>query len=1013
MFTIKSISRIFIILFVAMSLLALMASSLATPARAAGETVHVWETTADQTKLLDQQADTAFAPDSGSNPLTIDVDENTTYQTMDGFGASLTDSSAWLLTQLSPADREALLQALFNPSTGIGLSFLRQPMGGSDFSLDNYGYDATCCDVSDFSLINGHDDLYIIPELQRIKQINPQVRLMGSPWSPPPWMKGNDDWFGGAGSNLLPQYYPAYAQYFVKYVQDYAAQGLPIDFVSVQNEPWNNNPYMPAMQMDPAEQIDFIKNHLGPAFTAAGITTKIMVWDHNWDRADYPETVLADPDVRPYVAGVAWHCYGSGPEAQTEVHNLYPDKGAWMTECSSGGWVTGGLSADGSFGANLYRNVQQLIIRSTRNWAKAVVNWNLALDQYHGPINPTRSTDDHGCSASKLSTTCYAVAQVNTDNRTWSKDVDYYSLGHASKFVVPGAVRIDSNTFEGSIEDVAFKNPDGSKVLVVINAGSADNTFKVRWGGQSFSYDLPAGAVASFTWTGATLCDSQTQIPAAECDALVALYNSTNGAGWSNQADWLQTDTPCSWHGVGCDNGTNVTSLYFQNNQLSGSIPTQLGNLTKLTFLDLYYNHLTGSIPTQLGNLTKLTTLYLPGNQLTGSIPSELGNLKNLTFLALYDNELTGSIPPELGNLTNLQYLDLYVNQLSGSIPAELGNLTQLQELELSNNQLSGSLPTELGNLTNLTGLYLSSNQLSGEIPASIVNLTNLTHLSLSCGLTSSDPAVIAFIEALIPGWPYSVCPTPAPTPTPTATETDTPTPTLTPTPYPTDTMTVTETFTPTVTLTPTLTATRTATPTLTPTRTITRTPTVVVTFTSIAAQDGWILECSEFSGTGCTMNSTDITIRIGDDASNRQYRAVLSFDTSALPHNAVIKSAQVKIMQSGAVVGKNPFSALGSLWADIRQGFFGSANSLQLGDFNAAASAVKVGAFNKTPVGGWYTDTLNAAGLLKVNKTGLTQLRLYFATDDNNNHIADYMKFFSGNSAANKPVLVIIYSVP
>jgi hypothetical protein len=239
-----------------------------------------------------------------------------------------------------------------------------------------------------------------------------------------------------------------------------------------------------------------------------------------------------------------------------------------------------------------------------------------------------------------------------------------------------------------------------------------------------------------------------------------------------------------------------------------------------------------------------------------------------------------------------------------------------------------------------------------------------------------------------------------------------TPTPTLTPANTPTPT--VTETRTPTVTPTSTgLTRTPTpGTPTQTPTPTATRTP-ITKTYTSIAAQDGWILECSEFSGTGCTMNSTDTTLRIGDDASNRQYRAVLSFDTSALPDNAVIKSAQVKIMQSGAVVGKNPFSALGSLWADIRQGFFGSANSLQLGDFNAVASAVKVGAFNKTPVGGWYTDTLTAAGLLKVNKTGLTQLRLYFATDDNNNHIADYMKFFSGNNLTNKPVLVIIYSVP
>ncbi|MGC1378808.1 MAG: DNRLRE domain-containing protein [Anaerolineales bacterium] len=230
--------------------------------------------------------------------------------------------------------------------------------------------------------------------------------------------------------------------------------------------------------------------------------------------------------------------------------------------------------------------------------------------------------------------------------------------------------------------------------------------------------------------------------------------------------------------------------------------------------------------------------------------------------------------------------------------------------------------------------------------------------------------------------------------------------------PTPTPTATVTDIFTPTVTITPTQTATSTITPTRTATQTRTPTP-VTKTFTSIAIQDGWILESSETSNTGGSLNVSATTFQLGDDASNRQYRAVLSFDTSSLPDNAVIKSAQVKIMQSGAVVGKNPFSVLGSLWADIRQGFFGSASTLQLGDFNAVASAVKVGAFNKTPVGGWYTDTLNAAGLLKVNKTGLTQLRLYFATDDNNNHIADYMKFFSGNNPANKPVLVITYVMP
>lgn len=480
-------------------------TSTSVPALAAGETVNVWVTTADQSKLLQPQANVTFAPDSGSNPNTIDVNEATTYQTMDGFGASLTDSSAWDLNQLSATDREQLLQALFNPTTGIGLSFLRQPLGGSDFSLGNYAYDDTCCDVNDFSLNNGHDNAYIIPQLQRIKQINSQVRLMGTPWSPPRWMKTNNDWFGGGDANpahLQTQYYAAYASYFVKYVQQYAAQGLPIDFITIQNEPFNNNGGMPAMHMDPGEQANFIKNNLGPAFASAGITTKIVVWDHNWDVASYPTSVLNDAAARQYVAGVGWHCYGGIPDAQTQVRNLYPNLGVWLTECSSGSWVTGGGSPGGSFGANLYRNVQQLVIRSTRNWAKAVVNWNLVLDQNNGPTNGPGACF-----------TCYAAARVNTSSHTWSLDVDYYSLGHASKFVVPGAVRIDSNTFNGGIEDVAFKNPDGSKALIVINAGGSSTTFKVRWTGQSFSYTLPAGAVATFKWSNCVGCPTATPAP--------------------------------------------------------------------------------------------------------------------------------------------------------------------------------------------------------------------------------------------------------------------------------------------------------------------------------------------------------------------------------------------------------------------------------------------------------------------------------------------------------------------
>ena len=562
-------------------MIALLASLITRPAQAAGETVSIWVTTADQSKLLQQQANVTFAPDSGSNPTTIDVNEATTYQTMDGFGASLTDSSAWALNQLSAADREAALQALFNPTTGIGLSFLRQPLGGSDFSLGDYAYDDTCCDVNDFSLNNGHDNAYIIPQLQRIKQINPAVKLLGTPWSPPRWMKTNNAWVGGSNAHLQTQYYAAYAQYFVKYVQGYAAQGLPIEFVTLQNEPYNDNSGMPAMHMDPGEQANFIKNNLGPAFASAGITTKILVWDHNWDVAAYPTSVLNDAAARAYVAGVAWHCYGGSPDAQTQVRNLYPNLGVWLTECSSGNWVSGGNSAAGSFGGNLYRNVQQLVIGSTRNWAKSVVNWNLVLDQNNGPTN-----------GSGACFTCYAAMRVNTSNKTWSLDVDYYSLGHVSKFVVPGAVRIDSNTYSGGIENVAFKNPDGSKVLVVINAGGGSSTFKVRWSGQSFSYTLPAGAVASFKWAGVVgPTPTFTTIPTRSAYTQIEAESYNNQVGTQLEA--------CTDTGAGQDVGYIDAGDYLLFNNIdfgSGASSVQLRLASAATF--------NGTVELRLGSPT-------------------------------------------------------------------------------------------------------------------------------------------------------------------------------------------------------------------------------------------------------------------------------------------------------------------------------------------------------------------------------------------------------------------------
>jgi glucosylceramidase len=238
------------------------------------------------------------------------------------------------------------------------------------------------------------------------------------------------------------------------------------------------------MSMPATTERDFIKNYLGPAFSSNGITTNILGYDHNWDQPGYPETILSDSTASSYTSGVAWHCYAGTVDAQTTVHNLYPSKDTYETECSGGTW-------EGSNWPNGFQNTMELLINTTRNWSKTVVRWGLALDTNNGPNLGT------GASC----TTCRGIVTINQSNGAVTYNSDYYALGQASKFVVPGASRIDSNSFGSkSIEDVAFKNPDGSRVLVVYNSRPTSKTFQVQWNNEAFSYTLPAGAAATFKW---------------------------------------------------------------------------------------------------------------------------------------------------------------------------------------------------------------------------------------------------------------------------------------------------------------------------------------------------------------------------------------------------------------------------------------------------------------------------------------------------------------------------------
>lgn len=451
---------------------------------AAGETVQVWVTTGDQSKLLQRQADVTFGPNSGSY-TTINVNDNTTYQTIDGFGAAVTGSAAYLINRgMNASQRSALLNDLF-AANGIHLSVVRHTIGASDFSLSSYTYNDTPGNIDDFDLnyfsINP-DKTDVIPILKAILAVNGTTKVIGSPWTAPAWMKDTETLHGSYLKWYDSRYYTAYANYFRKYIQAFQAEGVPIYAITVQNEPLHTTSSYPTMSMSDTEQRDFIKNYLGPTLRGSNLSTKIIVYDHNWDQTYYPKTIFADAGASQYVDGSAWHCYAGNPSAMSDVRNAYPSKNIYFTECSGGDWSP-------NFADNLKWNMSNLIIGATRNWAKTVLLWNLALDPNHGPTNG-------GCG------NCRGVVTINPANGSVTKNVEYYVLGHASKFVKPGAVRIDTNTFSGGIENVAFRNPDGSRVLIALNNSSSSQTFKVAWASQAFVYTLPAGAVATFVWSG-------------------------------------------------------------------------------------------------------------------------------------------------------------------------------------------------------------------------------------------------------------------------------------------------------------------------------------------------------------------------------------------------------------------------------------------------------------------------------------------------------------------------------
>ncbi|UUF16503.1 MULTISPECIES: RICIN domain-containing protein [Flavobacterium] len=440
------------------------------------QTVTPFITSGDQTRLLQQQATVSFGTNSGTNPSTVTVNAGITYQTMDGFGYTLTEGSAEVISGMAATQQNQLLNDLYNPNTGLNASVIRISIAASDLSNSSYSYNETSGDtnMNNFSL-NGPDLTYLIPIIKKIQLINPNIKILATPWSAPRWMKTNGSWIGGS---LQTQYYAAYARYFVKYIAAMQAQGIPIWGITPQNEPENPN-NEPSMLMNSTEQKNFINQQLGPQLAAAGYGgVKIIAFDHNCDNTAYPIDVLNNSS---YVDGAAFHLYLGNISAMSTV-KTQTNKNVYFTEQYTG--------SGGSFGGDFGWHMQNVVIGSTNNWSKTVLEWNAANNSSLGPRTPG------GCN------TCLGAITVN-NSTSYTKNVAFYIIGQISKYVKPGAVRIGSSSTNGSILSVGFKNPDGSTALVIYNSGGS-NTIKVVSGSSAFNYTVPGSSAVTFTWGAGT-----------------------------------------------------------------------------------------------------------------------------------------------------------------------------------------------------------------------------------------------------------------------------------------------------------------------------------------------------------------------------------------------------------------------------------------------------------------------------------------------------------------------------
>ena len=478
---------------IALALVLLLAAGSGVSAgRHSNVTAGVWVTTGDQARLLERDLSAApfklaseSAPDAERGGILVSIDDTRRYQTMAGFGASITDASAWLIRhRLNEAQRRALLEELFGRGEGgIGFDLTRVTIGASDFSRQHYTFNDRPPGDSDLPLAHFSIEAHraeVLPVVRQARAINPHLSVMASPWSAPAWMKDNDRLIQG---RLRPDRYDAFARYLVRTVEAYRDEGVPLFALTVQNEPQFEPPDYPGMRLDAPARAELIGRHLGPLLQARGLPTQIIEWDHNWDQPQEPLAVLADAQARRHISGVGWHCYASETllPNQSVVREAHPDKDVWFTECSGGAWKP-------HWPETLPWMARTLVIGATRHRARGVLMWNLALDENHGPRLG-------GCPD------CRGIVTVDSRTGAVTRNMEYYAFAHASKFVRVGAQRIASSEAQDGVDNVAFRNADdGSIVVVFSNSAPAERRVSVRHAGRTLDYTLPRESVVTLVW---------------------------------------------------------------------------------------------------------------------------------------------------------------------------------------------------------------------------------------------------------------------------------------------------------------------------------------------------------------------------------------------------------------------------------------------------------------------------------------------------------------------------------